>query len=109
MQYIPLEMASSDMVLAKEVRRADNPTGPPICGKGVELTDSLIARLKVMGVQHVCVEGHPVWNEGDRSLDEQLADLDRRFRKVTGDPLMSRLKELFRRQLMKSMGVKDES
>lgn len=108
MQHIPIHVATEGMILAKEVPRPENPAGAPICGKGIQLTSSLIDRLKNMGVQHLCVEGHPVWQEGDKTLEEQLADLHHRFRKVDADPLMSRIKGLFMAQIMKSMGKADE-
>lgn len=108
MQHIPIQLAHEGMILAKQVPRPENPAGAPICGKGVELTSSLIERLKTMGVQHVCVEGHPVWQEGDKTLDEQVADLHHRFRKVGTNPLMAKIKEIFMAQLMKSMGNSNE-
>jgi hypothetical protein len=95
------------MVLAKDVRADDNPSSPPICGKGVSLTGSLIGRLTQMGVQSVIVEGHPVTLEGEASLEEMLAVLDKRFVKVQDDPLMMTLKEICRRNLIRSMGQDD--
>lgn len=105
MQYLPLQLAKDGMILAREVARPENPAGAPICGKGVELTSSLIERLKNMDVQHVCVEGHPVWQEGDKTLDVQLAELEHRFRKAGSHPLMSKMKAVFAAQIMKSMGT----
>ena len=70
MQKIPLLQAGPGMVLARDIVRSDNPNGPPICGKGVELTDSLIERLKRMGVTTITVEGRPVFVEGDKSAEE---------------------------------------
>lgn len=95
------------MVLAKEIKTDDNPASPPICGKGVTLSDSLISRLASMGVQSVIVEGHPVMLEGEKSLEETLDVLDKRFAKVSSDPLMQKLKEIYRRQIIKSMGNAD--
>jgi hypothetical protein len=92
------------MVLAREVRRADNPLGPPICGKGTELSESLIERLKNLGVKSLTVEGCPVEMEGMKGLDELLADLDRRFCKVADVPLMQKLKELHRLQIVRNSG-----
>jgi hypothetical protein len=91
------------MVLAKEIKADDNPASPPICGKGVSLTGLLISRLTQMGVQSVTVEGHPVKLEGEASLEEMLAVLDKRFAKVQADPLMMKLKEIYRSNLMRSM------
>jgi hypothetical protein len=107
MQHIPLVLAVAGMVLAREVRRDSNPSSPPVCGKGMELTDGLIDRLRTMGIQTIYVEGHPVVMEGERTLEEELAFLDHRFRKVGDDPLMVKLKELFRARLINSWGGTD--
>ena len=104
MQNIPLTLAISGLVLAKDVARSDNPAGPPVCGKGLTLTDSLIERLKDMGIQSITVEGHPIRMDGDNSLEEMLAALDRRFKKVEGDPLTMKLKMIYKKQIIKSMG-----
>jgi hypothetical protein len=104
MQKIPFSLAQPGMILAKDIVRADNPSGPAICGKGVELTDSLIERLRNMGIQSITVQGHPVWMEGDKTLEELLADLDRRFSRVADDPYAARLKEIYKDHLIRSMG-----
>ena len=104
MQKIPIILAQADMVLARDVFRGDNQVGIPICGKGTVLTDSLIERLERLDVQTVHVEGHPVWADGDRSLDDMLRDLDKRFEKVLDDPLTARLHDICKAQLIKSMG-----
>jgi len=104
MQKIPLMLAAADMVLAREVFRGDSPAGMPICGKGTVLTDALIARLDHLDIQSVYVEGHPVWEDGDRSLDDVLCDLENRFGKVADDPLTTKLHEIYKAYLIKSMG-----
>lgn len=104
MQKIPLALAETEMVLAREIFRDDNPSGPPICGKGIALTESLIERLKRMGVQTITVEGHPVRMDGDKNPEEILLALDRRFKKVAGDPLTGTLKNIYRRYYVKSTG-----
>lgn len=104
MQRIPFSLAHPGMILAKGVVRPDNPDGPPICGEGVELTESLIERLRHMGVKSVTVRGHPLELEGEKSLDELLEDLDRRFRRAAGDSLTLRLKEIYRDYLIRSAG-----
>lgn len=104
MQKIPLMLAKSGMVLARDVFRGNSPMGIPICGKGTVLTDSLVARLDNMDVQSIYVEGHPVWEEGGQSLDEMLADLDRRFSKVRSNPHMEKLYDIYKNYLTRSMG-----
>ena len=104
MQKIPLNLAAADMVLARDIFKNDSPTGMPICGKGTVLTASLISRLQQMGVQSLYVEGHPVRQEGDRELSEQLADLDKRFSKTRENRRNMLLQEIYRNQLTAAMG-----
>ncbi|QEM67881.1 hypothetical protein FO488_06740 [Geobacter sp. FeAm09] len=104
MQKIPLMAAKVGMVLARDVFRTESANGIPICGKDTELTDSLIARLENLNIQSVYVEGHPVWSEGDRTLEETLRDLDTRFEKVRQDPLMAKVYDIYAEYLKRSMG-----
>lgn len=92
------------MVLAKEVYRNDMSGGPPICGKGIVLSESLIERLRAMDIQSVTVQGHPVSVEGEKSLEEQLQDLDKRFQRHSTDTLTLKLKEIYRQYLIEAMG-----
>lgn len=104
MQRIPIMLALPGMTLARNICREDGAAGPPICGKGVTLTVSLIERLKRMGVQTITVEGHPVRMEDDKAPEELLEDLDRRFRKAADDPLTGNLKEIYRAIIEKASG-----
>ncbi len=60
MQKIPMALVLPGMVLAQDIKNEDNPDGPPLCGKGVHLTEALISRLQRMDIQSITVEGHPV-------------------------------------------------
>ena len=104
MQKIPLNLAQAEMVLARDVFRNDSPAGIPICGKGTTLTDGLIGRLAHLGVQSVYVEGHPVQQEGERSLEQQLADLARRFVKVGDNRYNQLLLGVYRKHITAMMG-----
>jgi len=104
MQNIPIALAAPDMVVAREIKTSEDPSSMVLCGKGVKLTASLIERLSTMGIQSVSVEGHPVKMEGETSLEEMLASLDKRFSRVADDPLMMKIKELYRRNIIRSMG-----
>lgn len=104
MQKIPLMHANAGMTLARDVFRGESPIGIPICGKGTELTDSLIARLENLDIQTVYVAGHPIWEEGDRSFDDLLCDLDSRFSKTLHEPLNAMLYDIYKVFLLKSMG-----
>lgn len=104
MQRIPISLAKPGMLLAKDLVRPENPAGPAICGKGMELTDSLLERLRNMGIQSLTVQGHPVWMEGDKTLEQLLQELEYRFSHVDQDPLTSCLKNVYRTYLISSMG-----
>ena len=103
MQTIPLKLAKADMVLAKDVLKPDAASPMPICGKGVVLTDSLIERMGRMGVARVTVQGHPVVVDGEATLEQQLARLDARFKRHEGDPLMKKVREIYRRLITRMM------
>jgi len=104
MQKIPLMLAKAGMTLAKDVFRGNLPTGFPICGKGAELTDALIARFEDMDVQTIHVAGHPVWEDGERSRDDLLRELDGRFSKTLHEPLNAVLYDIYKKYLLKTMG-----
>jgi len=93
MQAIPLTLATSGMTLARDILRED---GIILCGKGTVLSEALIERLKRLGVQTITVEGHPIAEEGEKTLEGELADLEERFRPRTGDPLLMRVKEIIK-------------
>lgn len=103
MQRIPIALAESGMVLAKEVVHPENPSGPSLCGKGMKLTDSLLKRLRNMGVQSLIVQGHPVCMEGDKPLEVLLNELDNRFSRVADDALAGMVKNVYRDYLVRSM------
>ncbi|RNC69884.1 MAG: hypothetical protein ED859_07020 [Desulfuromonadales bacterium] len=103
MQTIPIALAEPDMILGRDVKRTDNPQGPPICGKGAVLTETLIERLRTLGIKSITVEGHPVAIDGEKTLDDLLVDLDHRFSKVDTLPLMAKLKEMHRAIIVRSM------
>lgn len=104
MQNLPLIHAKAGMILACDVFRSGSQIGIPICGKGTELTESLIARFDNMDVKTVYVEGHPVWEEGERSFDDLMSDLDGRFIKTLQEPLNVILHNIYKSFLTKSMG-----
>jgi hypothetical protein len=105
MQRIPLSLAKPGMKLAKAVL---NEKGLILCGEGTELNEMLISRLAGMDIQRVTVEGHPVdTGVEEKSPEELLYDLEKRFKKVASDPLMMTIKGIMERQLRKKMGKKE--
>jgi hypothetical protein len=104
MQKIPLKHAVAGMVLAQDVFRNEVSSGLPVCGKKTVLTAPLITRLENMDIASIYVEGHPIMEEGGRSLDDMLRDLEHRFARVRQDPLMSRLYDIYADCYRRSMG-----
>ncbi|NVL89920.1 MAG: hypothetical protein HWN69_02840 [Desulfobacterales bacterium] len=97
MQKIPIDRAMPGMKLAKPVA---NDRGIVLCGQGAELTEEIIERLSGMGVKRITVEGHPIdTGEPEKSLSQHIDELHARFRKVEGDPLMKRIKDIFLERL----------
>ncbi|MDH4321475.1 MAG: hypothetical protein OEV73_08270 [Desulfobulbaceae bacterium] len=90
MQQILIAQAGEGMILAKDVETAE---GRVLCGKGTELTGCLVERLKKMEVTHVTVEGHPVEDANEKTLEQELLDIERRFSRVKHIPPLRHLKK----------------
>lgn len=108
MQKIPINLAAPEMILARDVFRSESPAGIPVCGKGTELNESLLSRLKKMGIQSIYVEGHPVSFEGESSLEEQLQELEKRFSKTLDNQHNLLLLNIYRQQIHSAMGEQGE-
>lgn len=90
------------MILAKDV---ETPEGRVLCGKGTELTEALLDRLQKMEIVNVTVEGHPVEVEGEKSLKEELQDIDERFSRVEKIAPLMYLKKRIKERLVASRSV----
>ena len=101
MQQIVMIQAAEGMVLAKDV---ETPEGRVLCGKGTALSEGLIDRLKRMDIPHITVEGHPVQVEGEKSLKEELAELERRFSQVREIKPLMYLKKRLQEKIIASRG-----
>ena len=92
MQKIPLDLARAGMKLGKAVTKEN---GMTIMAEGMELTESLIARLENMKVDRITVQGHPVDMGGAGSgtvYAERMERLEVLFRRYGGDKWMMRVK-----------------
>ena len=96
MQRIKLEQAAIDMVIVQPVETS---TGQVLCAKGTALTDALFMRLERIDITHITVEGHPV-DDGNpvKTIEEELAELDHRYRSVMDNKLMAALKMVVQKQ-----------
>lgn len=87
------------MVLARDVLTSDSRI---LCGKGTTLTQAIIDRIRKMDIQHITVEGQPFEEEGQKTLEEELQDIERRFSKVEKIPPLMYLKKRLRQRLINS-------
>ncbi|MEW6520961.1 MAG: hypothetical protein AB1461_16270 [Thermodesulfobacteriota bacterium] len=90
MQQILSLQAAEGMVLAKDVLTAD---GRILCGRGTTLTVTIIERIRKMDIGHITVEGHPVQVEGEKTLEQELQDIEKRFSRVKHVPPLMYLKK----------------
>jgi len=103
MQTISLEQATPGMVLAKDVVKPEAASPVLICGRGMELTEALLERLHRIGITRVTVQGRPVAGGGEEAtLEDLLAGLDARFKRHESDPLMAKLKDVYRRLIIQT-------
>lgn len=101
MQQILTAQAAEGMVLAKDVETAD---GRILCGRGTELTASLIERFLRMDISNLTVEGHPVEIEGEKTLQEELREMEERFSRVKDIPPLMYIKKRLMQRLKASRG-----
>jgi hypothetical protein len=99
MQQILSMQAADGMVLAKEVETLE---GRVLCGKGTVLSAAIIARIQKMEIQHITVEGHPVVIEGEKSLEQELKDIEKRFSRVKHVPPLMFIKQKIMKRLVAS-------
>ncbi len=100
MEIIPLKRATAQMVLAKDIMRSEGPNPLPISRKGTELTQTLIKQLLDMGIQSVAVEEHPICQKEKEGLQEGLDKLAYRFKRLEGNPVMMKIKEIYQDRLI---------
>jgi len=101
-QRILLAQAGPGMILAKEIL---NPDGMVLCGGGTALSEALIERLVNMDVVDVTVEGHPVNIEGEKTLQEELQEIDLRFHRVEDIAPLMYLKKRIQAKLVASRNL----
>jgi hypothetical protein len=101
MQQILSLQAKEGMVLAKPVEQED---GRILCGEGTVLTANLIDRLLKMDISSITVEGHPVEVEGEKSLREELQEMEERFSNVKNIPPLMYIKKRLMKKLAASRG-----
>lgn len=105
MQKIPISLARAGMLLAEPVSKV---SGLIIVGKGCELSETLLDKLKAMGIESlVVVSAQPAEQDAEQTTrstrptgqgsvqtawSRRAARLDRLFRKHAGDAWMEEVK-----------------
>ena len=97
MQKILLAQAEEGMVLAREIETQE---GRVLCGKGTELSAGLLSRLARMEIVSIIVAGHPVADAGQKSLAEEMADIEERFSRVNKIAPLHYIKKRLLQQLI---------
>lgn len=82
MQRLPLSYLRPGMKTYEEVVDSQ---GRVLCGRGIELTEEMLKRFQELGVSYVTVEGTPVKLPWEKTLEEELELLERRFEGVTAE------------------------
>lgn len=91
MQRVPIHLVKPGMILARPVI---NEKGMPLCAEGTELNATIIDRLKKMGIDMLTLKGHPVdLGRDEKTSEEKVREMMARFGRVTGEPVMDKLKE----------------
>jgi len=90
MQRLPLSYIQPGMITAEEVI---DPNGRVLCGKDVELTEEHITKFSEFGVSFVTVKGYPVRLPWEKTLEEELEDLEKRFEGIKDENLL-KIKEV---------------
>jgi hypothetical protein len=96
MQRLPLSYIRPGMKTFEEVVDAQ---GRVLCGKGVELTESMLKKFQELGVSYITVEGAPVKLLWEKTLEEELELLEKRFSGVK-DEFLLHVKEVLKEVLM---------
>lgn len=105
MQRIALTKASPGMVLAQAVCRPD---GPVLVGEGQELTESLLDRIRAVGVGSIWVEGNPLGPGGDvGNLQKVASSLPELFRRHHDNVFMMTLCNVFARHFARRIAEQE--
>ncbi len=101
MQRLPLSYIRPGMKTYEEVLDS---SGRVLCGKGVEITEEMLKRFQELGVSYVTVEGNPVSLPWEKTLEEELKELEERFKGTTNENLLQ-IKELIKELLLEKFKV----
>jgi len=89
-KLIRVDESAIGSILARDVQDG---TGAIVCSAGDRLGWRVVHRLRRDGVSTVHVKSEPVRGE-NRSVDERLSELDKKFARVENDAVMRALKDI---------------
>lgn len=92
MQRLPLSYIKPGMKTFEEVIDSQ---GRVLCGKGVEITEDMLKKFQELGVNYITVEGAVVKLPWEKTLEEELMDLENRFSE-TKDESLIQIKEILK-------------
>ena len=95
MQRLPLSYIRPGMKTFEEVVDAQ---GRVLCGKGVEISETMLQKFHELGVSYITVEGAPVKLPWEKTLEEELELLEKRFSNVDDEFLLN-VKEIIKEVL----------
>lgn len=95
MQRLPLSYIKPGMKTYEEV--VDN-QGRVLCGKGIEITEEMLKKFQELGINYITVEGNVVKLPWEKTLEEELVELERRFSEVKEETLLQ-IKEIIKELL----------
>jgi len=72
--------------------------GRVLCGKGVEISETMLQKFHELGVSYITVEGAPVKLPWEKTLEEELELLEKRFSNVDDEFLLN-VKEIIKEVL----------
>lgn len=90
---IPVEKLEPGMRLAKDIM---NDSGMVLIGRSTVLTPELITRLNNMNIETVSIITSA---QSIMPKDQAIAEIEARFKKTEGDPIMDKLKRLFEERI----------
>lgn len=95
---LTIDKLEEGMVLAQDVTRGD---GVVLISAGRTIDSDVISLLGRLDVESVVLEGDLFASEEERIAHRmrQEAALDERFSRVTGDPVLMAVREMYRRKL----------
>lgn len=95
MQRLPLSYIKPGMKTYEEVVDSQ---GRVLCGKGIEITEEMLKKFQELGINYITVEGNVVKLPWEKTLEEELVELERRFSEVKEETLLQ-IKEIIKELL----------